>query len=230
MSKVKWDEEGKRYFETGVSQVVLYPKTGASGAYAKGVAWNGVTAINESPSGGEPTPMYADNIKYLNLMSPEDFGLSLEAYTYPDEFAVCDGSVNLASGVVISQQPRKAFGLCYKTQIGNDEDGSDHAYKLHIVYGCMATPSEKSHSTINDSVEAETFSYEISTTAVAFEDEDHPYKPTAHIVIDSRKADEDKLAALEALLYGTDPTTSSGTGTDASLPDPDTVLDTLAAS
>ena len=227
MPRLEWDKSGKRFYETGVDHCVLYPKTGTGGAYAAGVVWNGITAISESPSGAEPTALYADNIKYLNLMSTEEFGFSIEAYTYPDEFAVCDGSVALTTGVVIGQQPRKLFGLCYRTAIGNDDDGSDHGYKLHIVYGCLASPSEKGYSTINDSPEAITFSWEVATTPVAFTDEDYAaYKPVSHIVIDSTKADADKLAALEDILYGTDGSGSS-TGTTASLPDPDDVLDAL---
>ena len=198
MSKIVWDQTGERLYETGVKQGVLYIP--ASGVYSKGVAWNGLTAVTESPSGAEATALYADDIKYLNLMSNEEFGCTIEAYTYPDEFAVCDGSASLAKGVSIGQQPRKTFGLCYRTTLGNDTDGNDHGYKLHMVYGCLAAPSEKAFSTINDSPEAITFSWEVSTTPVNVAG----HKPTAHLEIDSTKADPVKLAALEDILYGKD--------------------------
>lgn len=198
MAKLVWDATGERFYETGVKKVVLYPQV--SGAYPKGVAWNGVTNISESPSGAEATPLYADDIKYLNLMSAEEFGASIEAYTYPEEFAKCDGSEALATGVMIGQQTRQAFGLCYRTSVGNDSDGVDHGYKLHIIYGCLAAPSEKAYATINDSPEAITFSWEITTTPVEVEG----FKPTATIVIDSTKVEATKLAALEAKLYGSE--------------------------
>ena len=185
---------------------VLY-LIGTDGKYSKGVAWNGLTGVTESPSGAEATPLYADDIKYLELTSAEEFGATVEAYTYPDEFAECDGSAEVATGVKIGQQPRKVFGLCYRTTLGNDVKGNDYGYKLHIVYGCKAAPSEKAYATINDSPEAITFSWEVTTTPVAVEG----YKPTAHIEIDSTKADPTKLAALEAILYGKDPTTNGGT-------------------
>lgn len=197
MSKITWDDTGKRLYETGVKQGVLYLQ-GSDGSYSGGVAWNGLTAVNEQPSGAEATPLYADDIKYLELRSAEEFGATIEAYTYPDEFAECDGSANLAAGVRIGQQTRKTFGLCYRTTIGNDTDGEAHGYKLHLVYGCKAAPSEKSYATINDSPEAITFSWEVTTTPVAVEG----FKPTAHVEIDSTKADETQLAALEAILYG----------------------------
>lgn len=209
MAKLVWDATGERFYETGVKKVVLYPQV--SGAYPKGVAWNGVTNISESPSGAEATPLYADDIKYLNLMSAEEFGASIEAYTYPEEFAKCDGSDALVKGVMIGQQTRQAFGLCYRTSVGNDSEGVDHGYKLHIIYGCLAAPSEKAYATINDSPEAITFSWEITTTPVEVEG----FKPTATIVIDSTKVDATKLAALEAKLYG-----AEGEGNDASLPLP----------
>ena len=198
MSKIVWDQTGERLYETGVKQGVLYIPT--SGVYSKGVAWNGLTAVTESPSGAEATALYADDIKYLNLMSNEEFGCTIEAYTYPDEFAVCDGSASLAKGVNIGQQPRKTFGLCYRTTLGNDTDGNDYGYKLHMVYGCLASPSEKAYATINDSPEANTFSWEVSTTPVNVTG----HKPTALLTIDSTKADPAKLAALEDILYGKD--------------------------
>ena len=175
MSKLVWDAVGERLFETGVKNCVLYLPT--NGVYSKGVAWNGITAITESPSGAEATPLYADDIKYLNLMSNEDFGATIEAYMYPDEFAQCDGSAQLAPGVRIGQQPRKPFGLCYRTTLGNDTEGNDFGYKLHLIYGAMAAPSEKAYATINDSPEAITFSWELTTTPVAAT----VLKHTAHI-------------------------------------------------
>lgn len=220
MSKLKWDATGERLFETGVQKGVLYPM-GDNGAYGAGVAWNGLTAVTESPSGAEATPLYADDIKYLELTSAEDFGATLEAYTYPDEFAECDGSANVAEGVKIGQQPRKVFGLCYRTTLGNDVKGNDYGYKLHIVYGAKAAPSEKAYATINDSPEAITFSWEITTTPVSVTG----FKPTAHIEIDSTKVNAAKLAALEELLYGKDPTASGGSdGVDPKLPLPDEII------
>lgn len=195
---IEWDKTGERYYETGVSRGVLYPQ-GTNGTYPEGVAWNGLTTVTESPSGAEATPLYADDIKYLNLMSTEEFGASIEAYTYPDEFAACDGSAEIATGVMIGQQKRKMFGLCYRTVLGNDLENNDYGYKLHIIYGALAAPSEKGYATINDSPEAITFSWEISTTPVNVSGA----KPTASLVIDSTKADATKLAALEAILYGT---------------------------
>lgn len=203
MPKLTWDQTGERFYETGVSKGVLYPAS--NGSYPKGVAWNGLTAVNESPSGAEFTALYADNIKYLNLMSAEEFGCTIEAYTYPEEFMECDGSAEIATGVVIGQQARKTFGLSYVTQIGNDTDASDHGYKIHIVYGATASPSEKAYNTINDSPEAITFSWEVSTTPI--ETGIDGKKPTASITIDSTKVDEKKLASLEAALYGDDTNT-----------------------
>lgn len=196
MSKLIWDQTGERLYETGVKNGVLYIPT--NGVYDKGVAWNGLTAVTESPSGAEATALYADDIKYLSLMSTEEFGATVEAYTYPDEFAQCDGSASLAKGVSIGQQPRKTFGLSYKTTVGNDVDGNDYGYKLHLIYGALAAPSEKAYATINDSPEAITFSWEITTTPVNVTG----YKPTASITIDSTKVDVEKLAALEKVLYG----------------------------
>lgn len=198
-TKLKWDQLGERVYETGISKGVLYPQV--NGAYPKGVAWNGLTSVKESPSGAEATPLYADNIKYLNLMSAEDFGATVEAYTYPDEFAECNGEKSLATGVQVGQQKRKAFGMSYQTKVGNDTD-SDTGYKLHLVYGALAKPSEKSYETVNDSPEAITFSWELTTTPV----EVPGMKPTAIITIDSTKVDADKLTALEEILYGKEAT------------------------
>ena len=198
MAKLVWDKTGDRLYETGVKNGVLYIPT--AGVYSKGVAWNGLTAVTESPSGAEATALYADDTKYLSLMSAEEFGATIEAYTYPDEFAACDGSAELADGVMIGQQKRSTFGLCYKTTIGNDTDGNDHGYKLHIIYGAQAKPSERAYASINDSPEAITFSWEITTTPVNVTGA----KPTASLVIDSTKADPSKLAALEDILYGKD--------------------------
>ncbi len=198
MSKLVWDQTGERFYETGVNQGVLYIR-GEDGTYSDGVAWNGLISVTESPSGAEPTPIYADNIKYLNLLSAEEFGATIEAYTYPDEFAQCDGSAEIATGVMIGQQNRKVFGLSYKTALGNDVDGTDYGYKLHLIYGALAAPSEKGYSTINDSPEAITFSWEITTTPVSVTG----FKPTASVVIDSTKVDAADLEALEEILYGT---------------------------
>lgn len=224
MSKLVWDKTSERLYETGVKNGVLYVQ-GTEGTYPKGVAWNGLTSVTESPSGAEPTPLYADDIKYLNLLSNEEFAATVEAYTYPEEFAECDGSKALATGVYIGQQARKTFGMCYKTTLGNDTEGNDHGYKLHIIYGALAAPSEKAYESINDSPEAITFSWELSTTPVNVTGA----KPTATIVIDSTKANAEKLAALEAILYGKDPTTESGSdGTDPRLPLPDEIATLMA--
>ena len=199
MAKLVWDKSGERLYETGVKQGVLYVQD-TTGTYPTGVAWNGLTAVTESPSGAEATALYADDIKYLNLMSNEEFGATIEAYTYPDEFALCDGSAALATGVMIGQQARKTFGLCYRTTLGNDTEGNDYGYKLHFIYGAMASPSEKAYATINDSPEAITFSWELTTTPVNVTG----FKPTASLTIDSTKVDKGKLAALEAVLYGSE--------------------------
>lgn len=212
MAKLVWDQSGERLFETGVSNGVLYVRN-SEGEYPLGVPWNGLTAVTESPSGAEATPLYADNIKYLSLMSNEEFGATIEAYTYPDEFAECDGSAELGAGVMIGQQTRKYFGLAYKTVIGNDTDGNAHGYKLHLIYGAQAAPSEKAYATINDSPEAITFSWELTTTPI----EVTGFKPTASLVIDSTKIDAASLASIEALLFGTE-------STEASLPTPDEIL------
>lgn len=224
MAKIVWDKSSERLYETGVKNGVLYVQ-GTGGTYPKGVAWYGLTAVTESPSGAEPTPLYADDIKYLNLLSTEEFGATIEAYTYPDEFAECDGSKSLAAGVYIGQQARKAFGMCYKTTLGNDTEGNDHGYKLHIIYGALAAPSEKAYETINDSPEAITFSWEISTTPVDVKGS----KPTATIVIDSTKANPEKLAALEVILFGADAPNGEGTGTDPRLPLPDEIATLMTA-
>ena len=220
MAKLVWDKTGERFYETGVKNCALYVRDSA-GTYPKGVPWNGITAITESPSGAEATPLYADDIKYLNLISNEEFGATVEAYTYPAEFAACDGSAELTKGVKIGQQPRKSFGLAYKTTLGNDVDNNDYGYKLHLIYGCLAAPSEKAYATINDSPEAITFSWEITTTPV----EVKGFKPTSHIEINSKEVDASKLATLEAKLFG-------AAETEAMLPLPDevaTILGVVAA-
>lgn len=219
MAKIVWDKTGEHFYETGVKNGVLYVQEGS--AYPKGVAWNGLTAVTESPSGAEATPLYADDIKYLNLISTEEFGATIEAYTYPDEFAACDGSASLVDGVMIGQQARKTFGLCYRTTIGNDTNGNDYGYKLHIIYGALAAPSEKAYATINDSPEAITFSWEVTTTPVNVTGA----KPTASITIDSTKADPTKLAALEDILYGKD----GEPGNEPRLPLPDEIKTLMTA-
>lgn len=215
MAKIKWDETGEKIYETGVKNGVLYLPN-ETGEYVKGVAWNGLTAVTESPSGAESTPLYADDIKYVELFSAEEFGATLECYTYPDEFAECDGSAEPTPGVIIGQQNRKTFGLCYRTTLGNDVKGNEYGYKLHLIYGAKASPSEKSYSTINDSPEAITFSYEITTTPVNVTG----HKPTASLTINSTKVEAGKLQQLEALLYG-------GDSTEAKLPLPDEVINLL---
>lgn len=213
MPKIVWDNTGERLYETGVRNGVLYPIQ-TDGTYSKGVAWNGLISVTESPSGAEATPLYADDIKYLNLISAEEYGSTIEAYTYPDEFAECDGSASIATGVNIGQQPRKTFGMCYRTVVGNDVENDNYGYKLHLVYGALAAPSEKAFSTINDSPEAITFSWEVSTTPVNVTG----FKPTASLTIDSTKVDAAKLASLEAILYG-----SGSESEDARLPLPDEI-------
>lgn len=217
MAKLVWDEVGKRFFETGVKNGVLFVRN-SSGIYPKGVAWNGLVNVTESPSGAEAKPFYADDIKYGTIMSAEEFGATIEAFTYPDEFAACDGSAALAVGVAIGQQGRSTFGLAYQTTVGNDVDGSDHGYKLHLIYGGQASPSEKAYATINDSPEAITFSWEITTTPIAVTGK----KPTAILTLDSRTADPTILAALEDIIFGTE-------GADPRLPLPDEIA-TLFAS
>lgn len=199
MAKLVWDETGNRFFESGVSKGVLFVQD-EEGDYTEGVAWNGLTSVNESPSGAEPTSLWADNIKYATIMSAEEFGCTIEAYTYPDEFAACCGEAEMVPGVIIGQQNRKVFGLAYRTNIGNDVDGLDHAYKLHLVYGALAKTSEKAYETINDSPDAITFSWEATTTPVEVEG----HKPVSLLTIDSRTVDSTKLAAFEEILYGSD--------------------------
>lgn len=218
MAKIVWDESGKRLYETGVKNGVLYIQDG-TGAYNKGVAWNGLTAVTESPSGAEATPLYADDIKYLELFSAEEFGATIEAYTYPEEFEACDGSASLGTGVTIGQQDRKTFGLCYRTVLGNDVKSNEYGYKLHLIYGAKAAPSEKGYKTINDSPEAITFSWEVTTTPVNVAG----FKPTASITIDSTKIDAEKLKKIEDMLYG------DGTS-EAKLPLPDEIKAILAAA
>jgi hypothetical protein len=222
--KLVWDETGSRLYETGTSKGVLYPQV--SGAYPKGVAWNGLTAVTESPSGADASDIYADDIKYLSLRAAETFGGTIEAYMYPDEFGECDGSAEIATGAVIGQQSRKSFGLCYRTVLGNDTDNEAHGYKLHLVYGATASPSEKSYASVNDSPEAITFSWEIATTPVNVKIGDKTFKPTATITIDSTKVSPEGLAALEAALYGTD----GDTGKDAYLPLPAEVVTLLGTT
>ena len=217
MPRLTWDDLGKRFYETGVKQGVLYLQV--SGAYPKGVAWNGLTAVTESPSGAEPTPLYADDIKYLELTSNEEFGCTIEAYTYPDEFKACNGEATLAEGVTIGQQTRVPFGFCYKTVLGNDEKKNDYGYKLHLVYGATASVSEKAFQTINDSPEAITFSWEVTTTPVAVKG----FKPTAILTIDSTTIAADKLTALEDILYGKDEA-------EARLPLPDEIAELVKAA
>ncbi len=218
MPKLVWDAAGERLYETGVDRGVLYPMS-ALGAYEAGVVWNGLSSISESPSGAEATPVYADNIKYLNLMSAEEFGATLEAYTYPKEFAVCEGSVSPVEGLIIGQQERRAFGLCFRTLIGNDVAGNSLGYKLHLIYGAKAAPSEKQYSSINDSPEPLTFSWELTTTPVEIEG----MKPAAALIIDSTLLAPEKLEALETLLYGAE-------ATAAALPSPAAVIALLTAA
>ena len=212
MAKLVWNEAGKRLYETGVDRGVLYVSDG-NGGYKKGVVWNGLVSVNESPSGAEATPLYAGNVKYVELMSNEEFGASIEAYTYPEEFEQCDGSAELADGITIGQQPRKSFGLCYRTKIGNDTAGDEHGYKIHLIYGAKAAPTEKSYTTINDSPEAITFSWEITTTPI----EVAGHKPTATLTIDSTKVTPTALTAIETKLYG-------DTTGEATLPTPAEIL------
>ena len=199
MSKLVWDATGERKYENGVRNGVLYVMD-ASGTYPKGVAWNGLTAVTESPSGAEATALYADDVKYLNLISAEEFGATVEAYTYPDEFAQCNGEASLVDGVTIGQQPRKTFGMAYRTVLGNDIENESYGYKLHLIYGAVASPSEKAYATINDSPEAITFSWELKTTPVVV----NGFKPTASLTIDSTKVNAQKLTALEDILFGSE--------------------------
>lgn len=229
MSKLKWDEVGKRLYETGVDKGVLFPYDTANDGYGKGVAWNGLTGVTESPSGAEATALWADNIKYLNLYSAEEFGATITAYTYPEEFAVLDGSAEIADGVRIGQQSRGMFGLAYTSKLGNDTENAKHGYKIHLIYGAKASPSERAYGTINDSPEAIEFSWEVTTTPV----EVTGFEPTAILTIDSTKVDATKLAAFEAILYGTDGDSTASpavAATDPRLPLPDEVVTLLGSA
>lgn len=219
---LEWDKAGEHLYETGVDHGVLYPQAN-NGTYPEGVSWNGLTKVSEKPTGAEATALWADNIKYLNLYSAEEFEATIEAYTYPDEFAVLDGSAEIATGVMIGQQNRKSFGLCYRTVIGNDIEGNDHGYKLHLIYGAQVSPSERGYETINDSPSAITFSWEMKTTPVNVTG----YKPTACLTIDSTKADETKLGNLLQILYGT-PASGGEAAVAARLPLPDEVKSILS--
>ena len=218
MAALTWDKNSERFYETGTDKGVLYPMSSA-GTYDKGVAWNGLTAVTESPSGAEATALYADNIKYLNLISAEDFAATIEAYMSPEEFDECDGTAEIAPGVTIGQQKRKMFGLSFRSIIGNDTDGNDHGYKIHIIYGATASPSERAYTSVNDSPESMTLSWELTTTPVAVKG----HKPTAHLEINSTKVDAEKLAALEAILYGSD-------SEEARLPIPDEIVELIGTA
>ena len=211
MARLEWDADSKRLYEVGVDRGVLYPRNSEDGNYGAGVAWNGLTGVTESPSGAEPTDLYADNIKYLSMRSAETFGATIEAYTYPPEFEPCDGSASLADGVSIGQQDRVPFGLSYRTLVGNDAKGQGYGYKIHVIYGCTASPSEKPYQTVNDSPEAITFSWEVNATPVNVTG----FKPTACVVIDSTKVAPEKLKKIEAALYGD----TSGDGPKLLMPD-----------
>lgn len=228
--KLKWDQVGERYFKTGVDHGVIYPQK--EGKYPKGAVWNGLTNVTENPSGAEDNKQFADNMPYLNLKSAEEFGLTIECFMYPDEFKQCNGEAELLEGVSMRQQRRNTFGFSYRTKIGNDTEGEDYGFELHLVYGCSAAPSEQSNSTINDSPEAATFSFEVSTTPVQVSGKDpvtgKPFKPTSHIVIDSTKVDETTMATLESILYGSNGT-GEGSGTDPRLPLPDELKELLTA-
>lgn len=232
MSKLKWDQIGERLYETGCDHGVLYPQK--NGTYPKGVAWSGLISVSESPSGAESNALWADNMKYLSLKSAEEFSATIECYTYPDEWAACNGESELVKGVMLSQQRRNSFGLSYRTKVGNDTEGEDYGFKIHLIYGGTANPSEKTNSTVNDSPEAVTFSYEISTTPVNVSGKDadgKPFKPVAHLAINSLKTTPEKIAKIEAILYGTDAAaTREGepvVGTDARLPLPDEIREIL---
>lgn len=238
MARLLWDQTGEKFYETGVNQGVLYVYDSAAAdptkAYCPGVAWNGLSSVSESPSGAEANKIYADNINYLNLYSAEEFGATIEAYTYPDEFKACDGTAEIVNGAFIGQQTRKTFGFCFKTIIGNDVDGDAKGYKLHLIYGCKASPSEAQYQTVNDSPEAIAFSWEITTTPIAIGKINNvQYNPTSRIVIDSTKftteAQKAALALLEDKLFGTD-TSGQTAGTDAYLPLPAEVVSTLTVA
>jgi len=218
---MKWDQIGERLYEIGLDHGALFTM-GDDGKYAKGVPWNGLSAVNETPSGGEPTPVWADNMKYLNLMSAEDFGANVEAYSYPPEFAACDGDAEVAPGVTIGQQPRKMFGMSYRTLIGNDISKQAYGYKIHLIYGGQVSPSEKNRQTLNDSPEPSAMSWELSTTPV-----DVPgFQPTAHMVIDSTKTSKEKMALIEGIIYGKD-ASDGGEATESRLPMPEEVIELL---
>lgn len=240
MAKIKWDQIGERFYETGVDHGVLYPQK--DGGYPKGVAWNGLVTVTESPQGAEDNPLYADNMKYLNLKSAEEFNATIECFTYPDEWDACNGESELVKGVKLGQQRRNTFGFSYRTKVGNDTEGEDFGFKIHLIYGASASPSEKSYGTVNDSPEAITFSYEVTTTPVDVSGKDangKPFKPVSSVTIDSRdfstEAEKEKLAKIEAILYGTDSTTSGSDddmvttdGTDPRLPLPDEIKQILS--
>lgn len=228
MAALTWDAVGSRLYETGTDKGVLFVQN-ADGTYANGVAWNGLTAVTESPSGAEDNPQYADNIKYLNLRSVEEFGGTIEAFTYPDEFGICDGTIAPTSGLVLGQQTRRAFGFAYRTLVGNDTEANDHGYKIHLVYNATVSPSEKSYATVNDSPEPITLSWEFTTTPVAVSTkvDNKVLKAVACITIDSTKVDATKLAAFEETLYGTDGT-GNDSGTSSTLPTPDAVIAAFA--
>lgn len=239
MAKIKWDQIGERYYETGVDHGVLYPQK--DGGYPKGVAWNGLVTVTESPQGAEDNPLYADNMKYLNLKSAEEFNATIECFTYPDEWDACNGESELVKGVKLGQQRRNTFGFSYRTKVGNDTEGEDYGFKIHLIYGASASPSEKSYGTVNDSPEAITFSYEVTTTPVDVSGKDangKPFKPVSSVTIDSRdfqtEAEKEKLAKIEEILYGTDATGAAleddvtTTGSDPRLPLPDEIKQILS--
>lgn len=222
MAKVKWDQLGERFYEVGVDHGMLYPQV--SGAYPKGVSWSGLTNVTENLSGAEDNKQYADNIPYLNLKSAEEYGLTIECFYYPDEWAACNGESELAKGVILGQQRRNTFGFSYRSKLGNDTDGEDHGFKLHLVYGCSSSPSERPHETINDSPNAATFSFTVSTIPIDVSGKDangKPFKTVSCITVDSTKCDPEKLAALEKILYGSDGDGEDDAGTDPRLPLPD---------
>lgn len=227
MGRLEWDKAGEHLFETGVDHGVLYPLV--DGKYSQGVAWNGLTGVTETPSGGEDNKQYADNIEYLNIRSAESFGVTIECFYYPPEWEQCDGSAELAEGVNIGQQARNGFGLCYRTRLGNDQVGDSYGYKLHLIYGCSTAPSEVGYTSVNDSPEANTFSYEVSTTPVTVTKLPNA-RPTSRVIIDSTKVDKDKLAALEDILYGVNATGEDDGGTDARLPLPDEIYELFHAA
>lgn len=229
MFKIKWDQLGERFYEVGVDHGVLYPQV--NGTYPKGVAWSGLTNVTENPSGAEDNKQYADNIPYFNLKSAEEYGLTVECFFYPDEFAACNGEADLAEGVTLGQQGRNSFGFSYRTKLGNDTDGEDHGYRLHLVYGCTSTPSERAHETVNDSPSAATFSFEFATTPVNVPGKDangKPFKPASCVTIDSTKCDPDKMEALETILYGTD-ADGENEAVDGRLPLPEELATIFAA-